>query len=412
MKLIRNFFRVIAWLLLIAVIMGGLYAWKSGIAESFYYENEESLEKIGYELEKVFQSGAEKISELIPVHAVGKAVDPSQILNLTGSGINGDGYSFDPVWYPYYSMLSETEKSLYRQAYANAKAYAKTFVPSVRTSCNELKNAIEALFYDHPELFWMDTGYSYLYGAGDVCVQVTLQFLMDASEIPAAKESFDAAVVNIASQAAYESDILSREKAVHDAIARSVVYNADAPMCQSAYSALCLGESVCAGYSRAFQHVLMSIGIPAYYCAGNAGGDHSWNIVMLDSGYYNVDLTWDDNIATIYSFFNRTDEEFSSTHTREGLSVYLPECSATEYRGRQSLIDSFVGWIAPAVQGTTQKEEVTGRTDIQYPPSQETGGEQILFAPDTPERPDPGPADNFGLPGGNRYDVPTEIILG
>ncbi|MBQ8969753.1 MAG: hypothetical protein IJ073_00350, partial [Lachnospiraceae bacterium] len=59
---------------------------------------------------------------------------------------------------------------------------------------------------------------------------------------------------------------------------------------------------------------------------------HAWNIVGLDDGYYNVDVTWDDSDAGNYDYFNKTDSDFSSTHIRRELSVNLPPCNGTKYR--------------------------------------------------------------------------------
>lgn len=119
---------------------------------------------------------------------------------------------------------------------------------------------------------------------------------------------------------------------MHDALASAVTYDLTADMNQSAYSALVNGKSVCAGYARAYQYLLQQLGIPCYYCTGYSGGDHAWNIVKLDDGYYNVDVTWDDANTLRYDYFNKTDADFASTHVRQNLSVYLPACNGTAYR--------------------------------------------------------------------------------
>jgi len=112
-----------------------------------------------------------------------------------------------------------------------------------------------------------------------------------------------------------------------------VEYDLGAAMNQSAYSALVNGRSVCAGYSRAFQYLMQEAGIPCYYCTGYAGESHAWNIVGLEDGFYNVDVTWDDVPGGEYEFFNQSDEDFAGTHLRKELSVYLPPCNGQQYRG-------------------------------------------------------------------------------
>jgi transglutaminase/protease-like cytokinesis protein 3 len=105
-------------------------------------------------------------------------------------------------------------------------------------------------------------------------------------------------------------------------------------MNQSVYSALVNGETVCAGYARAMQYLMQRLGIPCYYCTGYAGQNHAWNIVRLDDGYYNVDVTWDDTPGGEYDYFNRTDAEYAGTHVRQSLSVNLPVCEAQTYYPR------------------------------------------------------------------------------
>ena len=123
-----------------------------------------------------------------------------------------------------------------------------------------------------------------------------------------------------------------KEKYVHDKLIEKVSYHLGAEMNQSVYSALVNGQTVCAGYARAFQYLMQQLGIPCYYCTGYAGEEHAWNIVALDDGYYNVDVTWDDSDGGRYDYFNKTDMDYASSHVRQDLSVYLPPCNGTIYR--------------------------------------------------------------------------------
>ena len=52
--------------------------------------------------------------------------------------------------------------------------------------------------------------------------------------------------------------------------------------------------------------------------------------------YYNVDVTWDDTSTPTYDYYNKTDKEFSATHVRTGLSVYLPACVTDTVSGAAS----------------------------------------------------------------------------
>ena len=250
---------------------------------------------------------------------------------LEDSGITGEGYTFDTLYYPYCGLLDETQQALYAQICANAEAYCDTFVPVVTCTADDVSIAMESVFCDHPEYFWLETAYSYKYTSEGTCVQIILSFYDIVEDIDTAKALFEDAAQSIIEAAASCDSDYDKEKYVHDAVISLVSYNEDADYSQSAYSALVTGQTVCAGYARAFQYIMIKLGIPAYYCMGYSGGDHAWNIVMLSDGYYNVDLTWDDSDPISYIFFNCTDSAFAATHTRSDISGELPACTATTY---------------------------------------------------------------------------------
>lgn len=158
-------------------------------------------------------------------------------------------------------------------------------------SASDVKTAFEAVIGDHPEMFWLETGYSSKYLTNGQCVEIDLKYNSTADDLESAKQRFDAAAQNLITGAASLDSNYEKEKYVHDALASAVTYDLTADMNQSAYSALVNGKSVCAGYARAYQYLLQQLGIPCYYCTGYSGGDHAWNIVKLEDGYYNVDVT-------------------------------------------------------------------------------------------------------------------------
>lgn len=244
----------------------------------------------------------------------------------------GDGLQFDPLYYPYYNMLDDTGKRVYRQIYANANAVYPAFMPVEYVTSAQLINIFIAVYNDHPELFWMETAYSCKYIRSGQCVEIDLQFNRTAKELDSAKTAFNEQVDSIIEGVLTIPDSYSREKYVHDQLLERISYSARAEMNQSAYSALVNGETVCAGYARAFQYILQQMGIPCYYCTGYAGESHAWNIVQLSDGFYNVDTTWDDSDGGNYDYFNKTDEDFSSSHLRQELSVYLPPCNGQIFR--------------------------------------------------------------------------------
>lgn len=298
-----------------------------------------------------------------PVQPEEQQIPDQEAQNLKetlGSGETGEGLSFSAEEYPYYQMLSENQQSVYRQIYANAQNLTEKFAPEKTVSASDVKTAFEAVIGDHPEMFWLETGYSSKYLANGQCVEIDLKYNGTADDLESAKQRFDAAAQNLITGAASLDSNYEKEKYVHDALASAVTYDLTADMNQSAYSALVNGKSVCAGYVRAYQYLLQQLGIPCYYCTGYSGGDHAWNIVKLEDGYYNVDVTWDDAAAIRYDYFNKTDADFASTHVRQNLSVYLPACNGTAYR--QENTTGAVGTGQPSEAGGATPDPDAGTT--------------------------------------------------
>lgn len=247
-----------------------------------------------------------------------------------GYGQTGDGLFFDAVLYPYYQMLDEKGQHLYRQIYANATVLNEAFVPIEAVPVSEIKNVIMAVYNDHPELFWLNTIFTCKYDQNKICAELALEFNLKKEELSEASTEFYNITNGILTQlqglSTYE-----KERRLHDILIERVEYDKGADKNQSAYSALVEGKSVCAGYARAYQYLMQRLGIPCYYCTGYAGTDHAWNIVALDDGYYNVDVTWDDTEGGQYDYFNKTDEDYADTHVRQDLSVNLPKCEGQMY---------------------------------------------------------------------------------
>lgn len=271
----------------------------------------------------------------------GKLISDNDLSKLKDSNIDYSTYSVDSETSPYYVMLSDKEKDLYKQIYANADNLKRTFIPKQSVTKNELEETIIAVYNDSPELFWIDTSYSYKYLISGKIAQVTLNYNATANDIDSSKYLFNQATNKIISQANSYNNNYEKEKFVHDYILEKNIYDIDNELNQSAYSAIVNGKTVCAGYSRAFQYIMNKLNITTYYVTGTSQGEnHAWNIIKLGNGYYNIDLTWDDGKIITYKYFNKTDSEFSRTHERSEKSINLPSCTATTYKYKNTYINN------------------------------------------------------------------------
>ena len=270
---------------------------------------------------------------IIDIEGTGNLVSLEDLKYLTDTGITGDSLSFSSTYYPYYEMLTNNEKKVYKQIYANAKELKKDFVPVSDINSKELEKIIYAINYDHPELFYLDTSYGYKYTEDDKCVQIILKYNETIDDIYNAKSKFNTESYKLIEGAKNYKSNYEREKYVHDELIKTVNYNLNSSVNQSAYSALVNKESVCAGYAKAFQYIMTELEIPTYYVAGTSTeGEHAWNIISLSDGFYNIDVTFDDTTGT-HKYFNLESSEFDTNHNRTDISVNLPNSYGTKFLG-------------------------------------------------------------------------------
>ena len=299
------------------------------------------------------------MSILIILSLAGCMGEDAFSLESTGTGTGESAASseyvrteFDTLKNPYFALLDEAEKDAYSIIYEELSAGNSKFKCKAGINADQLKRTVDAVLDDHPELFWIDNNYGYTFESGTGNVRELKFKFFDFADTPeklkAAKADFNNATTAVVTEAYNYDTAVERELFIHDFICKNTTYDVSAPYNQSAYSALVLHKSVCAGYSRAFQHLMQQLGFSCYYVPGNTygldiqqdegnpeDGSHSWNIVVIGGGYYNVDCLWDDSASdtfgrAVYPFFNVTDDALIH-HERADMAVYLPRCFATEY---------------------------------------------------------------------------------
>ena len=262
----------------------------------------------------------------------------------TGKGRSGNSAykgtsSFDPSYYPYFSMLGPGAQDAYSMIYDGLYSGQTSIKLSGGMSAQDVKDAFNMVLLDHPELFWVRTDFNYSYVEVTGAVTSAQFYFYDFASTPErleqAKREFEAAANAIISGAGRLDTYAEKEVYIHDAINETCEFNVNARYSQSAYSALVLHSSVCAGYARAFQYLMQQLGVPTYFVIGWGGELHAWNIIKLDDEYYNVDCTWDDTDPKTYDFFNVSDRK-NLMHSRMYQSRYLPACNGTKYSGLES----------------------------------------------------------------------------
>ncbi len=93
-------------------------------------------------------------------------------------------------------------------------------------------------------------------------------------------------------------------KIAFDIVCNNTVYDYEAviddsvnPYHQSAYSMVCMGRTVCAGYAKTISILAGAVGIENTILLSRV---HSWNLLKLHGYWYELDATWADQDSWIY----------------------------------------------------------------------------------------------------------------
>jgi len=129
---------------------------------------------------------------------------------------------------------------------------------------------------------------------------------------------------------------------VIDALNQNFVMNLDS---HDAYNVLINGKGVCDGYAWTTKLMLGMCGIDSEVIIGTGKTKdetkkesrtiyHAWNTVKIDGQYYQLDVTWDENIyeqlnTNCYKYFNVSDDIMAKDH--EWSEGYYTKCTSTKY---------------------------------------------------------------------------------
>ena len=264
------------------------------------------------------------------------ACDLASLLPLPApnGGIEEEPYIPDDTSYGYYyDQLSEDAKTVYRSIYKDptntegvtiilkepllfTEAAEGEADDEIReTLTNITQPAMDALLYDHPEIYWVRMGdaggstFTIKHRStenedGTLTVSVRkLIFKLATKHIDEGKTIADEARLLAEVIAAYEITGVTRAEKLRsmcDLLAARVTYDKEADRQHIAAGALIDGRAVCDGYAKAIKLLCDREGIPCVIVAGTAvqSGNtdlHAWNCVQLEDGlWYALDATWDD----------------------------------------------------------------------------------------------------------------------
>ncbi len=260
-----------------------------------------------------FDYSSERNKEDVSVPKKTRGVERYNKLNIWGEVIP-DSFLF------HRNTLSQKQKAVYDAGYKGLMKNEDRVEMPVGLTRTEMRETIHALYYDNPEAFWWDGGYSVWTNSDDTVTAFRFSPWMDMSELDASYEKFWNATAPILFYASKLPDDMSKIKYIHDYLCLSIEYDYDSlnagkisGKLQTAYSSAVEYKTVCAGYSALFQYYMQNLGIP---CAKISSNSHAWNLLKVNGQCYQMDVTWNDANA-IPPYFNLTHEEMAKieSHT-------------------------------------------------------------------------------------------------
>lgn len=272
-------------------------------------------------------------------------------------GEDTDSFSFlmDEAGHYAYDGLSDAQKIWYKdieRTLGSMKKDVKLSWNGILSGLDEkdLDEVFQCVMIDHPEIFYVD-GYSYdKYFLSDKTVSIRFSGTYNCDYDTAAKKAMEieTAADKILADAPHKGSGTSVTdydivKYVYDTLILGTDYNLESEDNQNIYSVFVNKESVCLGYAKATQYLLLKLGIECTLVHGTVEGNesHAWNLVKADGDYYYVDTTWgdasyrNDEADTDYNYSNSinydylcvTTEQLLRTHTIDSY-LTLPVCTA------------------------------------------------------------------------------------
>ena len=239
-----------------------------------------------------------------------------------------------------YQQLTDKQKAAYIDLYEGISRKQSRVRVNVSDS-EDIVSALNAIMADCPEFFWID-GNAEMNGFPVLSRwDVDLSFNIDASEIDAVARSIEEQAALLYRAVPNDATQYERAKAAYQYVIELTDYKDGSDQNQNIQSVFLNHLSVCAGYARAYQYLLLNMGIRCAFIDGvisDSGEGHAWNLTELDGIYTFVDVTWgdptyEDNSTSpgggdlIYDYFCITSDECERTHHVETGNLPLPECT-------------------------------------------------------------------------------------
>lgn len=224
------------------------------------------------------------------------------------------------------------------------KMFKSTIVLNGNVDIQTVSDAINRITNSNPEIFWID-GFSTTYDGTNTTVTINILNGYDTNTIKEMSDELGETAYSIIHKIPDEYSDYDKILYIHDYIVNNTEYDMAGleaginGIWSTEYGCLVKGLATCQGYSKAFQYLMMQLGIESGICSGQGydGTSHAWNYVYLNGKYYWVDVTWDDPTSETgdsnklrHTYFLINDNLLLKTHTLGDDNIWIPTCSSFE----------------------------------------------------------------------------------
>lgn len=247
----------------------------------------------------------------------------------------------------YYNSLSAQDKQVYNimlNCYENMETSVQ--IGNYRLTEGTLDKIFHMISRDHPEIFWIEKSYQYTINQVTRLVQSFLpKYRMDITTRNIRREEIINAEKYFLNGIRFTMTSYEKALRLYENMPRLISYDHEATIgerkkrrqtqtddCSTIYGAIVLHKAVCGGYAKAYQYLLKKFGINSIIVNGDTRrGRHSWNLVLLESEWFHVDVTWGDLINNFtdgyisYAWFCLPDRDVSPLRSWD-TDLPIPVC--------------------------------------------------------------------------------------
>ena len=235
-----------------------------------------------------------------------------------------------------YDSLTENLK----QPYVDLAQACLSLQEKVNTSIvneTDLKVIFQAISRDYPIISWLGDTYSFANNfSGGTTIQ--MNYSKNENEVNLLLTQLNAHTSVLLGDINPNFSDYDKAIRVHDILVEAVTYDLEAINQRDAYGAIVDKRATCQGYAKAYQFLLLKLGVESTIIYGDAGEPHAWNAVKLDDSYYYSDVTFDDRELNdgrpylSHEFLFVDENTMGLTHKIDVVDTVfpIPICNSTE----------------------------------------------------------------------------------